>query len=124
MGQVRARPLRWSFEVSRFPAAPVLVLVAEGRLGAGAAQALREALVGAMAEGHRRLVVDLAGVDYVSSAGLVLFEEAQRELDAQGGRLVLAALSEPVRVTIELSGMARGLPIEATRDAAVTRAAL
>jgi anti-anti-sigma factor len=102
----------------------VLVLELAGRVGAASAGLLAEAVANAFNRGDR-LVVDLSGVDYVSSAGLRALEVAAGEAAGNGGRpgtLVLCAVSEPVRIALDLAGLLPRLRIEPSRDLAVARA--
>ena len=55
-------------------------------------------------EGHTRLVVDLAGVDYTSSAGLRALLGSVKEARRRGGDLRLCAARENVLKVLTLSG--------------------
>jgi anti-sigma B factor antagonist/stage II sporulation protein AA (anti-sigma F factor antagonist) len=50
-----------------------------------------------------RLVLDLAGIDYVSSAGLRSFMLANKQVKAQGGVIVVAAMQPVVKEIFEIS---------------------
>ena len=82
----------------------------------------RPALQSALEQGRQRsasrLVVDLAGVDYLSSAGLNALELSARRCERDGGRLVLAAVPEPVRIAVELAGLAGQLEMAPSIEAA------
>jgi anti-sigma B factor antagonist/stage II sporulation protein AA (anti-sigma F factor antagonist) len=98
----------------------VLVIAPEGRLDSNTAGALEGALRERL-DGHRRLVIDLAAVDYVSSAGLrVLLLAAKRLRDAQGD-LVLCSLADSVRQIFEFAGFTRIFTIEPSRESALVR---
>jgi anti-anti-sigma factor len=66
-------------------------------------------------------VIDLAGVDYVSSAGLNALAAAAGVCTRAGGALALCALAEPVRIALDLGGLLHAMPIEASRDQAIAR---
>jgi len=68
-------------------------------------------------KGVRQLVVDLGGVDYVSSPGVAAIEEVEKRLDAVRGALVLSDLAEPVRIAFSLAGAS--LPVEPSRESAI-----
>jgi anti-anti-sigma factor len=51
------------------------------------------------------LVVDLRSVSFMDSRGMLALLDAQRELRARGGDLVLAGVSAPVRKVLELTQM-------------------
>lgn len=57
--------------------------------------------------GDRRFVVDLAGISYVSSAGLRVLLALAKQTEAQGGALRLSGLSHGVRQVFELSGFSK-----------------
>jgi anti-anti-sigma factor len=50
-----------------------------------------------------RLVLDLAGVDYISSAGLRCFMLAEKQAKSQGGTVVVAAMQPVVKEIFEIS---------------------
>ena len=49
------------------------------------------------------IVLDLAGVDYISSAGLRCFMLAEKQARAQGGLVVVAAMQPVVKEIFEIS---------------------
>jgi len=50
-----------------------------------------------------RIVLDLAGVDYISSAGLRCFMLAEKQARTQGGLVVVAAMQPVVKEIFEIS---------------------
>ncbi len=66
----------------------------KGRLDALEAQGLRTTVQRLLGGGCQRLVIDLAGVDFIDSAGLAVLIRTHRELQAVGGSLVIV---RPVR---------------------------
>ena len=87
-----------------------------GRLGAPTSARLASALDEIVAAGHCRLLIDVSGVDYLSSAGLAVIEQTAARLKDSGGILVLCGLQEPVRVSFEVSGAAGHLALAETVD--------
>jgi anti-anti-sigma factor len=81
---------------------PVLFLV--GRLDHARAEELREAAV-QLLTGSPDLIVDLSGVNYLSSAALKIFETLAGEQSQRGGRLTLRAPSIAAQLALELSGL-------------------
>ena len=51
-----------------------------------------------------RLVIDLAGVDFMSSAGLRLMLLIFRQVSSAGGKVAMIGLSEEIRDTMSLTG--------------------
>ncbi len=72
--------------------------------------------------GERRIVLDLGGIEYVSSAGLRVLLLVAKKLRLGDGELGLCALGPAVRQVFELAGFLSIFPIEASRAAAVERA--
>lgn len=99
----------------------VMVLTVSGRLGdAGVREpALRAALM--QAKASRAFVIDLSGVDYLSSAGLALLETIAADAAAADRTLVVCGIADPVRIALDLSGSSATLACVATRDAAMAR---
>jgi anti-anti-sigma factor len=106
----------------REAAGDVLVVRLAGRLGTAASGAAAEAIAGAIDEGHRRIVCDLSGVDYASSAGLLALDAVNGRMQAAGGRLVLCGLPEAVCLALEFAGLFEAFSIERSREAAVSQA--
>ena len=65
---------------------------------------LSTALQAAISEGHVRLVGDMSGVGYTSSAGLRALLGAMKEARRNGGDLRLAAVGDKVLQVLKLSG--------------------
>ena len=83
-----------------------IVLRVEGRLDQDSCEAFRTDLMrevdGAAREGGT-VVLDLSGLEYVSSAGLRCFMLASRQAKAQHGRIFVAALQPMVAEIFEIS---------------------
>ncbi|MDX9820459.1 MAG: STAS domain-containing protein [Syntrophales bacterium] len=77
-----------------------------GRIDTVTAPEFERTLTGLIAEGETRLVLDLQGVDYISSAGLRCILAAAKLLKPKSGVLVFAALQGPVKDVISISGFA------------------
>ena len=98
-----------------------MVLTVTGRLGVDTSGTLIEVLLEAMSDGNRRILVDLHGVDYMSSAGLLALDAAAGRMHQAGGVLVLCAACEPVRLVLEMSGILTDLPLEPSRATGLER---
>lgn len=66
-------------------------------------------------------MVDLSGVDYVSSAAVLALDALASRLTAGGGSLVLCGLTEPVRYVCELAGLLPRVTVEQIRIDALQR---
>jgi anti-anti-sigma factor len=111
----------WALSVVRERDDDMLILAVTGRLGTVSSGTLVDALSQEIRAGHLRLLVDLAGVDYVSSAGLGALQDIAQRLHESGGELILCALSEPVRLVFDLAGLLPAFAIEPSRAAGLAR---
>jgi anti-anti-sigma factor len=80
-------------------------LLVAGRLGQTGAIQLEAACRTAMEQGCEAVVIDLAGVDYLSSPGLRLLEKLKADLMDRGGSLSVRNPTDPVRLALDLAGM-------------------
>jgi anti-anti-sigma factor len=115
--------LRWPLRISEEHVDGVLVLALTGRLGAASAVRFGTAVTEAVVRGDIRLVVDLDGVDYISSAGLKALAAAASHCSDARGALSLCRLTEPVRIALDLGGLLPELSTELTREEAIARVA-
>jgi anti-anti-sigma factor len=86
--------------------ANAVVLRAEGRLDQDTCEAFRADLmkhVDAAAQDGGAIVLDLSGLDYVSSAGLRCFMLASRQAKAHRGRIFVASMQPMVAEIFEIS---------------------
>ncbi len=81
------------------------VLTARGRIDSMTAGRLGEALTTEITSGKTLLVLDLSGVDYMSSAGLRELVNALKKVKRAGGDLRLAQPSRRVREVMEMAGL-------------------
>lgn len=117
--QALEAPVTWQLTVAGEPADGLTVLGIGGRLGVASSGGLVEAVVRRIDSGERRLLLDLAGVDYMSSAGLQVLDALCGRMHLVGGRLVLCSLTEPVRMAFELSGLLPHFQVEPSRAAGI-----
>jgi anti-anti-sigma factor len=82
-------------------------LVVRGRLGLSGAAELDAVLDGFITRGGRNVLLDLSGVDYLSSPGLRLLDDRARELEERGGTLSVRQITDPVRLALDLAGLER-----------------
>jgi stage II sporulation protein AA (anti-sigma F factor antagonist) len=111
--------MTWKLTIRREAVAGAVVLRIHGRLGTATSGDLLEAIVRAIREGDRRLVLDLTEVDYASSAGLLVLDAAAGRMHEAGGTLILCEVSEPVRLVMELAGLLPHFDLKPSVKAAV-----
>ena len=86
--------------------ANAVVLRVDGRLDQDTCSDFTRELmtyVDTIAHGGGAIILDLAGLEYVSSAGLRCFMLASRQAKAQSGRIFVAALQPMVAEIFEIS---------------------
>jgi len=86
--------------------ANAVVLAVSGRLDQDTCDSFRVDLsrqVEDTARGGGAIVLDLSGLEYVSSAGLRCFMLASRQAKSQSGRIFVAALQQMVQEIFEIS---------------------
>jgi anti-anti-sigma factor len=86
--------------------ADAVVLAPVGRIDHASAEGFKTALaphIARCAAGQDQVVLDLSGVDYISSAGLRVLMLARKQAKAQGGTLAVAGLTPVVKEIFEIS---------------------
>ena len=106
-----------SIETDFSPGAAIVKVT--GRVDSATAPDLDDALGRLLREGHKNIVLDLRGVDFLSSAGLRAVVKAQQEAAKSGGDVRLASVSEPVEVVLRTVGFMQFLKMYPTSEEAV-----
>lgn len=89
-----------------------VVLVLAGEIDMATAGELRTATTRALASGARRIVLDFAGVTFCDSQGLSTLISLQREVAADGGRLVLLNVGDFMARLLEITGLRAAFDVE------------
>ena len=96
-----------------------VVLHATGRLDAHTAATFESALIERLDKKPARLVIDLEGVEYISSAGLRAILVAVKRGKALGCPLAACGLRPNIREVFDLSGFGNLIPLHARVSEAV-----
>ncbi len=99
----------------------VLIVRPEGRIDTNTSEELERWLMSRIDGSLKRLVVDMSGIDYISSAGLRVLLMTVKKLRGSGGQLVLGGLNPSVRQIFELAGFLSIFAVEADVDRAVAK---
>jgi anti-sigma B factor antagonist len=91
-----------------------------GEIGVASEDQFREVLVSALKPEPRCLVVDLADVPFMASAGVGVLMGIRRVLSARGGTLVVSSPCPPVARVLEVTGAADLIPVAAEPEQATT----
>lgn len=105
--------------ISEETADGAVIIVLHGRIDTDGATALDDALHAKLEADQYRLVLDMAGVQYVNSAALRSLAEAILTCREHGGDLKLVALQPKVRRVLQIVGFDRYSAIYETQQAAM-----
>jgi len=95
------------------------VAKAYGRVDAAKAPELEAQLDELLSQGEAQIVVDMAGVSYISSSGLKVLLTALRQARRQQGNLALCNLQPKVAAILEMAGFNLVFPIGQDLEAAI-----
>ncbi|MGD8414389.1 MAG: STAS domain-containing protein [Candidatus Latescibacterota bacterium] len=97
---------------------PISLITLKGAIETTNASGLEDTLRRIMGDRCYRIVVDLSGVNYISSAGWGIFISEIKRIRRNGGDIKLAAMTPEVREVFELLEFNSILkPFNVTRDA-------
>ncbi len=97
----------------------ITVFLPNGRIDTQAATELDQALQSLLSAGKHNMVVDMSGVEYISSAGLRALAAVLVKSRAEGGDMKLAALNARVTRVFNIIGFDLLMSIHATPEAAI-----
>jgi anti-anti-sigma factor len=97
---------------------PFKVLALAGRLDTETAVDVELALQDLLGAGERQFIIDLAGIGYVSSAGLRVLLSLAKQLDGGKGTLRLCGLNASVKQVFDVAGFSKLFTIFSDRASA------
>lgn len=95
------------------------VLPLEGEIDLHVSPQVAASLKGMIEQKPTRLVVDLSRVSYIDSSGLAVLIEAMQNVEAYGGKFLIAGLQDNVRPIFEMARLDQVFQIFPHVDAAV-----
>lgn len=96
-------------EIENIRSGGALICKIKGRIDANTAPELLKNLD---LNGVKELLFDLKDVDYVFSAGLRVFLQAQKEMNANGGKMKIIHIDPAIKSIFEMVGFANIMDIE------------
>ncbi|NLV21486.1 MAG: STAS domain-containing protein [Syntrophomonadaceae bacterium] len=90
------------------------IVMIEGRLDSSNSGMLEKKITALLEAGETNFLFDFTAMDYISSAGLRVLLMAAKKSKANGGRVVLSALTENVKEVFDIAGFSSIFPIFAT----------
>ena len=106
-------------EISERKTSDVVTLGLSGKLDATTAKTFEEKLLSQIESGERRFVINLAQLDYISSAGLRVLLVAAKRLNSANGKILLCSLQGPVREVFDIAGFSSIFSIYGSDDDAI-----
>jgi len=97
---------------------PHTVLTVKGEVDVYTAPRLRERLVELVSQGHRQIVIDLDGVDFLDSTGLGVLVGGLKRLRSNGGDMSLVCTQARILKVFEITGLTTVFSISASVDEA------
>jgi anti-sigma B factor antagonist len=92
----------------------ITTIAFSGRIDASSSAGMEADLIRVMDEGHRNIIVDLSGVEYMSSAGLRVLLATLKRIKAMKGELRLSGLQPFVREVFDMTGFSKIFTIRET----------
>lgn len=71
-----------------------------------------KAVIDALPDSAKELILDFTGVDYISSAGLRVLVQAQNKMEGKDGSIKITNVNQIVDEIFEITGFGDLLPIE------------
>lgn len=107
-------------EIRETTADDIVVLEVDGRLDTKTAHTLEKKLLELLGAAQVRILIDMAPLEYLSSAGLrVLLMLGKKLNGTDNGNLVLCGMNESVREVFDIAGFTSVFTIRATRAEAL-----
>ena len=96
----------------------VSIMKVKGRVDSDTAPELDTALSKLLTDNRNKIVLNLQGVDFLSSAGLRAMVKALKNAQNSGGDVRLASVSEPIEVILRTVGMLQMFKMYSTSEEA------
>jgi anti-anti-sigma factor len=88
------------------------VIVATGEIDISTAPKLWEALARVIGHGHGDVVLDMAGVEFIDSQGVAVIVRAHKQVQANGGNVIVRSPREQARTVLEVTGLSDLIQLE------------
>lgn len=98
----------------------ILLMQVKGEVDASSSIKLDDAFKAAL-QNHKKIMVDLGGLEYISSAGLGVFVSHLEEINSNEISLILFGLSESVQQIFGLLGLQELLDIVKSKEEAIAK---
>lgn len=96
-----------------------LVVTVTGRMDAATSPEFEKGFAELLAKGDKSIIVDLAGLEYVSSAGLRAILTSAKRVNAAKGKLAFVGVKGQIQEVLKISGFLSILTVYATESEAL-----
>lgn len=97
----------------------VMVVTIKGRLDAISSPTAEKHIFELINKGSHKIVLELGGVDYLSSAGMRMLLSTTKKLKSISGKIVLCSVTQNVMDVLKMSGFDHVLAIVKSKDEAL-----
>ncbi len=91
-------------ELSKEKATGCTLLTIKGKIDAVTSPVVEKELLGLIETGEKVFILNLSGLEYISSAGLRSILSAAKQLKAKEGKLIFSGVQGPVKDVFKISG--------------------
>lgn len=102
-------------------AANAQIVSLQGQINSTNAAITEAEILALVTAGHKNLLLDFSGLDYISSAGLRLVLVVAKRLKQDNGQLLLCGMQPHIREVFDISGFLAILNVADTRSEALAR---
>ena len=102
-------------------AANAQIVSLQGQINSTNAAITEAEILALVMAGHKNLLLDFSGLDYISSAGLRLVLVVAKRLKQDNGQLLLCGMQSHIREVFDISGFLAILNVVETRSEALAR---
>lgn len=113
----------WAVEIKEEQKGDILVLRLRGRLDALSAPDTEKRVLQAIDRGQNKVLLDFAGVDYISSAGMRMLLATTKKLKNKSGYLILCSVTTNVMDVFKMSGFDHVLELADTEEEGIHKLA-
>lgn len=108
-------------DISENTKGDILILHIKGRLDALSSPAAEKKIFDNINQGNNKLLLDFAGVEYLSSAGMRMLLSTTKKLKTLAGKLVVCSITTNVMDVLKMSGFDHVLELSKSEDDALKK---
>ncbi len=109
-----------SIDITTATEAGALIATATGRIDSRNAQEFEQTMSSAIGEGAGMVILDLAGLSYISSAGLRAILVTAKTLRKREAKFALCSLQSSIKEVMEISGFDQVIAIHPSKEEALS----